>query len=203
MNIRGVANNIFAVGYFFALEKGINMEYKLEKCPGCHRLYVTCTEGPAVTCPHCKESEHLMLLTDPKWLKLDTREQNVYKKLSKLDNKIKEADLKAHPEKKPKTPWTPSAIIFVICVIIGTIAFIVYGLIREPHAWIYLVASAACLAPIILFSLIQGSKDKRTAKAELQELLKEQQEYLETLASVQDKKEALRENWLAKQTEKE
>ena len=51
------------------------MGYKLEKCKACHRPFIAETKDVSY-CPHCKDSENLALLTDPKWLRLDDKDWN-------------------------------------------------------------------------------------------------------------------------------
>ena len=196
-------NIIFTVGIFFALEKGINMEYKLEKCPSCHRTYAVSTEELVSSCPHCRDSEHLALLTDPKWLKLDDHEQNLYKNLKKLNERIEVIDKYANPKKPPKTPWTRPALICWIFIIVVLIAIPVVSLILHPDEWKQMVIIVGCMIPVFAVFVIMTLISRRKDRATLKELYKEQEEYYEAIAGVQAQKGAYREEWLAKQTETE
>ena len=177
------------------------MGCKLKKCKACHRPYVVDTGEPSSECPHCKESENLALLTDPKWLRLDDKERRLYSDLNTLNDKIDDAASRVKPKEKEtekkKEPWTLKSILALAIVALPVIALFVYGFISDPNRWKTLGITGLTAIPIVVVfvpaNLIMKHKDKKY----LMELEQEREKLYEKIADTQIKKASYREEWLA------
>ena len=171
------------------------MGYKLEKCKACHRPFIAETKDVSY-CPHCKDSENLALLTDPKWLRLDDKERLLYSDLNELNKKIDDVESRVKPKEK-KEPTTPKDILMCVIMCVLAIGPFVYGFIMEKNSMLKWSMAIMLLAAVFGFAVPVELYIKHNDKKYLSKLEQERDKLYEKIADTQIKKASYREEWLA------
>ena len=171
------------------------MGYKLEKCKACHRPFIAETKDVSF-CPHCKDSEILALLTDPKWLRLDDKERLLYSDLNELNKKIDDVEARVKPKEK-KGPMKLKDILITGIMCVLAIAPFVYGFIHEKNSMLKWSIAIMLLAAVFGFAVPAELYIKHNDKKHLMELEQERDNLYEKIADTQIKKASYREEWLA------